>query len=161
MRAYGGPQLQLIQDVMTKLASAIETSGVPIVPQTVVSFGDGDHADGNGNGNGGGGGSNNAFGLLMGLMATERLGELTRAAAPADSEQAKSVAQLKKQIMRDAGAAGMVVGSAAAAPSVRTPRPKSAPPTGAQAPVRPPAPKPEPTAPSDSAGEASEGTPKG
>jgi uncharacterized membrane protein YqiK len=145
VRAYGGPQLQLIQDVMTKLAAAIQTSGVPIVPQTVVSFGDGEGGEG---GKGGGGSSNNAFGLVMGLLATEKLGALTAAAsAPADAEQAKSVAELKRQIMRDAGAAGMIVSSAPGAPGVvtRAPAPKvtaSRPtpplPTKAQSPARPP-----------------------
>ncbi len=39
VRAYGGPQLQLIQEVMNRLSQAIETAGIPIVPQTYVQTG--------------------------------------------------------------------------------------------------------------------------
>ncbi|MHB1340572.1 MAG: SPFH domain-containing protein [Coriobacteriia bacterium] len=97
VRAYGGPQLQLMQDVMTKLATAIETSKVPIVPSTVVNMGGGE---------GGGDGSNmNAFGLLMSLMATDKLGEFTAAAERvADPAQAAMVASIKKQLADQAAA---------------------------------------------------------
>jgi len=91
VRAYGGPQLQLMQDVMTKLATAIESSKVPIVPSTVVNMG----------GESGDSSSMNAFGLLMGLMATDKLGEFTEAAErPIDPSQLQMVAEIKKQ-MRD------------------------------------------------------------
>ncbi len=97
VRAYGGPQLQLMQDVMTKLAAAIESSKVPIVPSTVVNMG--------GEGGDGSGSSMNAFGLLMGLMATDKLGEFTAAAErPIDPSQLQMVAEIKKQ-MRDQAAA--------------------------------------------------------
>ena len=93
VRAYGGPQLQLVQDVMTKIALAIESSKVPIVPSTVVSMG-GEGAEGPGV-------SNNAFGLLMSLLATEKLGEITASERPQDPEQAKMVKAIKST-MRDA-----------------------------------------------------------
>jgi len=108
VRAYGGPQLQLIQDVMTKVALAIETSKVPIVPSTVVSMGDG----------GEGGGSNtNAFNLLMTLLATDKLGDISQVLQSADPAQAEMVAALKGRMRAEmaapgAGAAGGQGGSA-------------------------------------------------
>ena len=92
VRAYGGPQLQLMQDILTKIAVAIETSKVPIVPSTVVNMG--------GEGGEGAGANMNAFGLLMGLMATEKLGEFTTDNRPVDPSQLQMVAEIKKQ-MRD------------------------------------------------------------
>jgi len=88
VRAYGGPQLQLMQDVMTKLATAIETSKVPIVPSTVVNMG------GGGDGDGAAAGSN-AFGLLMAMLATEKLSGMTTTSAPADPAQQEMVASIK------------------------------------------------------------------
>lgn len=93
VRAYGGPQLQLVQDVMTKIALAIEASKVPIVPSTVVTMG--------AEGGEGAGVSNNAFGLLMSLLATEKLGEITASERSQDPEQAKMVKTIKAT-MRDA-----------------------------------------------------------
>ncbi len=99
VKAYGGPQLQLVQQVMDRLAAAIETSKVPIVPSTVVSMG----------GDGEGGAANaNAFNLLLTLLATDKLTEVTReiGESPTDAAQAEMVAAIKTQ-MRDqlAGAA--------------------------------------------------------
>lgn len=93
VRAYGGPQLQLVQEVMNRLATAIETSGVPIVPTTVVSMGsDGD----------GGASNSNAFSLLMTLLATDKLTSAALAEQPEpDPAQAQMVAALKER-MRDA-----------------------------------------------------------
>ncbi len=116
VRAYGGPQLQLMQDVMTKLATAIESSKVPIVPSTVVNMG----------GEGGDSSSMNAFGLLMGLMATDKLGEFTAAAErPIDPSQLQMVAEIKKQ-MRDQAVAEA---KPAAKPSTKAPEPPAAPPS--------------------------------
>jgi uncharacterized membrane protein YqiK len=39
VRAYGGPQLQLTQKVMTRFSEAIEKSGVDVVPRVVVGGG--------------------------------------------------------------------------------------------------------------------------
>jgi len=88
VRAYGGPQLQLIQDVMGKLSTAIETAKIPIVPATYVQMG------GGGEGEGDGGSGANAFSLLMTLLATEKLSG-TGAPAPADDDQAASVRAIK------------------------------------------------------------------
>ncbi|MGV8084108.1 MAG: SPFH domain-containing protein [Coriobacteriia bacterium] len=89
VRAYGGPKLQLIQDVMTKIALAIETSKVPIVPSTVVSMGEGGED---------GGSNTNAFNLLMTLLATDKLGDISQALQPGDPAHAEMVAALKERM---------------------------------------------------------------
>lgn len=93
VRAYGGPQLQLIQDVMSKLAAAIEASHVPIVPSTVVNMG--------GEGEDGAAGGTNAFSLLMAMLATEKLAATTAAQAEMDPAQAEMVSAIKASL-RDA-----------------------------------------------------------
>ena len=90
VRAYGGPQLQLIQEVMGRLATAIETAKIPIVPSTYVSMGGGGTEGENG-------GGANAFNLLMTLLSTEKL-QATGATAPVDPEQAESVRAIKTAI---------------------------------------------------------------
>ena len=64
VKAYGGPQYQVIQDVMNKFTTAIEKSKVEIVPKTVISMGGGQ----------GQGSSVNAFEMLLGLLISEKLG---------------------------------------------------------------------------------------
>jgi uncharacterized membrane protein YqiK len=44
VRAYGGPQFQLAQEVMTRFAEAVERSGIDLVPRIVVSSGQGTSA---------------------------------------------------------------------------------------------------------------------
>ena len=63
VRAYGGPQYQVVQDVMTKFTSAIEKSQIDIVPKTVVNMGGQEQ-----------GSSVNAFEMLLGLLISEKLG---------------------------------------------------------------------------------------
>jgi len=110
VRAYGGPQLQLIQDVMGKLATAIETAKIPIVPATYVQMGGGREGDGEASGA-------NAFNLLMTLLSTEKL-VATGAPAPMDPAQAESVRAIKAAIREQMAAQT----SAAPAPeSVTTP----------------------------------------
>jgi len=63
VRAYGGPQYQVVQDVMTKFTAAIEKSQIDIVPKTVVNMGGQEQ-----------GSSVNAFEMLLGLLISEKLG---------------------------------------------------------------------------------------
>jgi hypothetical protein len=93
VNAYGGPQLQLAQDVMTKMAQAIETSKVPIVPQTVVNMGGGE--------GGHSGAGNNAFGLLLALLTSEKLGAPITPAA-AGSKRSAEVTALRASVMEGA-----------------------------------------------------------
>jgi len=63
VRAYGGPQYQVVQDVMTKFTAAIEKAQIDIVPKTVVSMGGQEQ-----------GSSVNAFEMLLSLLVSEKLG---------------------------------------------------------------------------------------
>lgn len=99
VRAYGGPQLQLTQDVLGKLASAIETAKIPIVPATYVDMGGGNgHGSADGTGGTSGGGGANAFNLLMTLLATDRLQAGPTAVAEPDPDQAAAVRAIKAEI---------------------------------------------------------------
>ncbi len=64
VKAYGGSQYQVIQDIMNKFTAAIEKAKVDIVPKTVINMG----------GAQGQGGSVNAFEMLLGLLISEKLG---------------------------------------------------------------------------------------
>lgn len=64
VKAYGGPQYQVLQDVMNKFTQSIEKSGIDIVPKTVITMGN--------NENGGEGA--NAFNMLLTLLLGEKLG---------------------------------------------------------------------------------------
>ena len=64
VKAYGGPQFQVIQDVMSKFTAAIERSQVAIVPKTVFTMG----------GKDGQGSTANAFESLLNLLISEKLG---------------------------------------------------------------------------------------
>ena len=75
VRAYGGPQLQLVQDVMSRVAQAVENAGLQVVPTTVVTMG----------GDGDGQNSPNAFNLLMTLLATEKLAAASEGAKLAEA----------------------------------------------------------------------------
>lgn len=64
VRAYGGPQFQVTQQVMSRFAEAIEKAGVDVVPQVVV-------------GGGGGNGTTSGGNLMEGLLAmllSEKMG---------------------------------------------------------------------------------------
>lgn len=64
VKAYGGPQYQVVQDIMSKFTAAIEKSKIDIVPKTVVNMGSEQ----------GQGSSVNAFEMLLGLLISEKLG---------------------------------------------------------------------------------------
>ena len=102
VRAYGGPQYQVVQDVMSKFTAAIQTAGVDIVPKTVISMG------------GEGGGSNvNAFEMLLTLLISERLGVKMGEASEEEDVRIKSI---KDSIM-----SALAKGTEAAADDSRTP----------------------------------------
>ncbi|MBX0328892.1 hypothetical protein K2Z83_14525 [Oscillochloris sp. ZM17-4] len=86
VRAYGGPQFQVTQQVMSRFAEAIEQSGVDVVPRMVVGGGSG--------GNGGGGSS-----LMEGLLAM-LLSERMEAASASSSNGAASAASVEADTLR-------------------------------------------------------------
>lgn len=78
VKAYGGPQFQVTQDIMGKFTQAVQESGVNIVPQTVISMGDSKGSVGN------------AFELLLNLLIGDKLG--AKITAPgAEDERVKKV----------------------------------------------------------------------
>ena len=64
VRAYGGPQFQVTQQVMNRFAEAIERAGVDVVPRMVVG----------GGANGSGGASGNLMEGLLAMLLSERMG---------------------------------------------------------------------------------------
>jgi uncharacterized membrane protein YqiK len=89
VKAYGGPQYQVVQDVMNKFTSAIEKSKIDIVPKTVISMGSG---QGQGQGS-----SVNAFEMLLGLLISEKLGVKFDEGSKEEDSRVKSI---KDSIMK-------------------------------------------------------------
>jgi len=92
VRAYGGPQFQVTQQVMNRFAEAIQQSGVDVVPRVVVS-------GGSGSSEGGGSTSSSIMEGLLTMLLSERF-----AAMEKESEQAPRSAQadaLREQIRKD------------------------------------------------------------
>lgn len=78
VRAYGGPQLQLTREVMSRFAQAIETSRVDVVPKIVVG-------GGAGGANGGAGGNGSLLESLLAVLLSDKLGVgLATATPPGD-----------------------------------------------------------------------------
>lgn len=90
VRAYGGPQFQVTQQVMTRFAEAIEQAGVGIVPQVVVS--------------GGGEGSSTGQNLMEGLLTmllSDKLGVPVQAANTNRPEVTAMREQMLKRLLSE------------------------------------------------------------
>lgn len=88
VKAYGGPQCQVIQDIMNKFTAAIQEAKIPIVPSTVISMGSGN----------GGGSAVNAFEMLLGLLIKGELGKMTE---PGDKVTSPDVEKLRQAILHN------------------------------------------------------------
>jgi uncharacterized membrane protein YqiK len=86
VRAYGGPQYQVVQDIMSKFTSAIEKSQIDIVPKTVVNMGGQEQ-----------GSSVNAFEMLLGLLISEKLGVKLNGESKEENARVQSI---KDSIMK-------------------------------------------------------------
>jgi len=84
VRAYGGPRYQLTQDIMNRFTTALEKTGIDLVPKTVVNMGSDK------------GGSFNAFELLMSLLVSEKLVGSEQAFKP---DENKDIHVLKQAIL--------------------------------------------------------------
>jgi hypothetical protein len=73
VRAYGGPQFQVTQQVMTRFAEAVERSGVDLVPKVLIGT---QGVDGDGIG-----GNASVVGALLALLLSDRVGALAPAAS--------------------------------------------------------------------------------
>jgi uncharacterized membrane protein YqiK len=92
VRAYGGPQFQMTQQVLNRFSEAIQSSGVDVVPRVVVT-------GGGANGEQGGSSSSNVMEGLLTMLLSERYEALTQEAQRAPrSPEAEA---LRDQIRKD------------------------------------------------------------
>jgi uncharacterized membrane protein YqiK len=97
VRAYGGPQLQLTQQVMSRFAEAIEQSKVDVVPKIVVS----------GGGAGAGTGGSSLLEALLALVLSDKLGDGARGTMPPRDPQMETYReQVRGNLMSSLGGQG-------------------------------------------------------
>ncbi|HEX4962953.1 MAG TPA: SPFH domain-containing protein [Thermoanaerobaculia bacterium] len=92
VRAYGGPQFQLVQQVMNRFAEAIEKSGSDVVPKIQMST----------DGKGGGSLVENLLAMLLSGKLSETLSSLP--AVPVDPEAETLRAELRRSLQNGNGA---------------------------------------------------------
>ncbi|MBC7877561.1 MAG: flotillin family protein [Anaerolineales bacterium] len=90
VRAYGGPQFQVTQQVLNRFADAIQSSGVDVVPRVVV---------GGNNAEGGGSTSSNVMEGLLTMLLSDRFGALQNDSA--QSKRSPEADALREQIRKD------------------------------------------------------------
>ncbi|MGZ3584630.1 MAG: flotillin family protein, partial [Ktedonobacterales bacterium] len=89
VRAYGGPQFQVTQQVLNRFADAIQQSGVDVVPRVVVG-GDKDS------------GSGNIMEGLLAMLLSDRFGALSeKAQGPRSPEAEKLRQEIRKKLTGD------------------------------------------------------------
>lgn len=88
VRAYGGSQYQVIQDIMSKFTQAVEKAKIDIVPKTVISMGSGEN----------GGSAANAFEMLLGLLVGEKLG--VKVSDVVNKEDNEKIKAIKESILK-------------------------------------------------------------
>jgi uncharacterized membrane protein YqiK len=135
VRAYGGPQYQVMQQVMTRFAEAIQQARVDVVPKILITGGDGS----NGNGNSGTG---SVMEALMTLLLSEKMGVAIHEEPSAASPAAEAFRQQIRQSLARADEGPM---------ATPTPTPRFAeltpPPAGGPFPAAVPAGSGDPAAP--------------
>ena len=89
VRAYGGPQFQVTQQVLTRFADAIQQSGVDVVPRVIVG-GDKD------------GGSGNVMEGLLAILLSERFGALASGGQETRSPEVEKLRTDIRQKMQEA-----------------------------------------------------------
>jgi uncharacterized membrane protein YqiK len=99
VRAYGGPQYQLVQQVMSRFAEAIETSHADVVPKIQMSSGDGK-------------GSGSLVENLLALLLSGKLSDMTGALATAEPVDPKAET-LRSELRRSLQGGGKGNGAAA------------------------------------------------
>jgi len=91
VRAYGGPQFQVTQQVLIRFAEAIQQSGVDVVPRVVVG----------GNNSEGGASSSNVMEGLLTMLLSERMG--TMADEASKTPRSAEADALRDLIRKDMG----------------------------------------------------------
>ena len=89
VRAYGGPQFQVTQQVLNRFAEAIQQSGVDVVPRVVV---------GGSNGENGGNQSANIMEGLLTMLLSERFGVSGEAST---TQRSPDVEAMREKILKD------------------------------------------------------------
>ena len=89
VRAYGGPQFQVTQQVLNRFAEAIQQSGVDVVPRVVV---------GGSNGENGGSQSSNIMEGLLTMLLSERFGVSGEAGT---TQRSPDVEAMREKILKD------------------------------------------------------------
>jgi uncharacterized membrane protein YqiK len=102
VRAYGGPQYQLVQQVMSRFAEAIEKSGSDVVPKIQMSS----------DGKGGGSLIENLLAMLLSGKLSESIGLPPAASADPSIESLRSELRRSIQSGPQSGAPGAAPGSA-------------------------------------------------
>jgi uncharacterized membrane protein YqiK len=97
VRAYGGPQFQVTQQVLTRFAEAIQQSKIDVVPRVVV---------GGGTGEGGGPASGNIMEALLTMLLSDRFGALDDSAQSPRSPEAEAMRQQIYQSMKNKASDG-------------------------------------------------------
>jgi uncharacterized membrane protein YqiK len=87
VRAYGGPQFQVTQQVMNRFAEAIEAAKVDVVPRIVVGGGSA------------GGNSGSVMEALLTMLLSEKAGLATAATAPASPETEATKRQIRESLV--------------------------------------------------------------
>ena len=87
VRAYGGPQFQVTQQVLNRFSEAIQQSKVDVVPRVVVG------------GNGQQGTSSNVMEGLLTMLLSERFGALTKESTQERSPEAEALREQIRQSM--------------------------------------------------------------
>ncbi|MBI3170562.1 MAG: flotillin family protein [Chloroflexi bacterium] len=90
VRAYGGPQFQVTQQVLNRFAEAIQQSGVDVVPRVVV---------GGSNGENGGGQSANIMEALLTMLLSDRFGALANEGGK--TQRSPDVEAMREKILKD------------------------------------------------------------
>jgi uncharacterized membrane protein YqiK len=129
--AYGGPQYQVTQQVMTRFAEAVQAARVDVVPRVVVNGGGGGGADGHG-----GMASGNLMEGLLTLLLSDKLGvdvkdvRMRESNPEADrlrEEIRKSMSEKRVDDLTQAAPFVPTMPAAPAAPAPSTPAAPSAP----------------------------------
>ncbi len=92
VRAYGGPQFQLTQQVMNRFAEAIQQSCVDVVPKVVIGGHNGDGANGSG--------SSSVMEALLTMLLSDRMGVglTTTTPRPANPQADELRSQIRRSI---------------------------------------------------------------
>ena len=96
VRAYGGPQFQVTQQVLNRFSEAIQQSGVDVVPRVVVSGGRGDGEQGSS--------TSSIMEALLTMLLSDRFGAMGQEAqrAPRSPEAEALREQIRKDIQNKA-----------------------------------------------------------